>query len=258
VDYQVANLFLDVTQPADDLRSFAALKGWSVSGPSNGELYCRGLDAGLRWYLRTNPPSLGPTLTMVIEISTGLSFDIQPGPQVRPGASDYRVEEDSDGRRKLVDVRQLSEAAQNWIDNLEPRYLSELALEKDEHIGVHPETVAITFRANGLEHALDRAKTLRAFAGLLPRRKGHTLPKELRPLTSTIRSWAISDDAKREARLSAASKPQLEILVSAWREHLDLVNATIDQRPDTSLSARLMAFCQAAQEAELLLRTRID
>jgi hypothetical protein len=239
-------------QPSDDLKSFAALKGWPVTAGS-GQLFCRGREAGVRWHVWTNPPALAPSLTMVAEIKSGLSFEIVHGPQIRPGTFDFEIAEDPDGRRHFVKVSKLSPEVQSWIDNLEPAYLARLALGEQEELSVHPETVAIEFQANGLAHALERARTLLDFATLLPKRKAHTLPKELRPIAPLIRMWSISDDAKREARLAAASRPDLEGLVSAWRGHLDLLNATIEQRPTTDLSVRLMAFSQAAQEAELQL-----
>jgi len=242
-----------MTEPSDDLRAFAALKGWPVTERS-GRPFSQGRDAGLHWYLWTNSPALEPSLTMVVEASPGFSFEIHPGPVIRPGLLDSEIELDREGRKHLVKARHIAAAAQRWIDSLEPGTLSGLALEKGEEISVHRESVAITFQPNGLDHALHRAGTLINFAKLLPPKKAHSLPKELRPLRPLIRTYSISDDAKREARLAAASRQELEELVSDWRKHLTLINATIDERPDTSLSIRLMAFSQAAQEAELQLR----
>jgi hypothetical protein len=120
---------------------------------------------------------------------------------------------------------------------------------------VNPETVAITFQAKGLDHALYRARTLLEFVALLPKRQAHTLPEELRAIAPLIRAWSVTDDAKRGARLAAASRLQLEGLASAWREHLDVINATIEHRPESDLSIRLMAFSQAAMEAERQIRS---
>jgi hypothetical protein len=240
-------------EPSDDLRAFAGLKGWAVT-ESNGQLFSQGRDAGLHWYLWTNLPALEPSLTMVVEARPGFSFEIHPGPVIRPGILDSEIELDREGRKHLVKARHISAAAQSWIDSLEPGILDGLALEKGEQMSVHRESVAITFQPRGLDHALRRAGTLTTFAKLFPPKKAHTLPRELRPISPLIRTYSISDDAKREARLAAASRQQLEELVSDWRKHLTLINATIDERPDTSLSIRLMAFSQAAQEAEVQLR----
>jgi hypothetical protein len=205
------------------------------------------------WYAWTSAPILGDLLTMVVEVRSGFSFEILPGAKIRPSSIDHEVELDQDGTRRLVKATRLSSEAQNWLNSLEPGYVGSLPLEKGERISVNPEGVAITFRAQGLDHALGRAKTLLDFAALLPKQKSHTLPRKLRGVAPLIRAWAISDDAKREARLEAAARPDLEVLVSTWRSHVDLINATINQRPTSNLSARLMAFAEAAQEAELRL-----
>ena len=242
-----------MAEPSDDLRAFAALKGWAVT-ESNGQLYSRGRDAGVSWSMWTSSPVLEPSLTMVVDVSSGFSFEVHPGSEIRPGFFDTEAEVDEEGKRHLVKARRPSPASQSWIDSLDPGYLDGLALERWESISVNEESLAITFRPKGLDYALHRATTLTNFANLLPKKRAHTLPKELRPIAPLIRAYSISDDAKREARLAAASRPQLEELAAVWRTHSKLINATIDERPDTSLSARLMAFSEAAQEAERQLR----
>jgi hypothetical protein len=239
--------------PANDLAAFAALKGWPITTGGKGQLFCRGREAGLSWHVWTHPPILGPLLTMVVEAKSGLTFELVSGPKIRPGLLEHAVQEDSDGRKHLVEVREISPAVESWINSLETSSFTRLALTEHEQISVSPETVAITFQAKGLDHALYRARTLLEFVALLPKRKAHLLPKELRPIAPLVRAWSVTDDATREARLAAASRRQLEGLVSAWRRHRDLINATIAQRPTSDLSVRLMAFSQAAMEAELLL-----
>jgi hypothetical protein len=191
---------------------------------------------------------------MVVEAKSGLSFELVAGPKIRPGLTENAVEEDSEGQKHLVNVREVSPAVESWINGLEADAFIRLELQEHDQISVNPETVAITFQAKGLDHALYRARTLLEFVALLPKRKAHTLPKELRPIAPLIRAWSITDDAKREARLAAASRSELEGLTSAWREHLDLINATIEHRPTSDLSIRLMAFSQAAMEAEQQIR----
>jgi hypothetical protein len=241
-------------EPANDLVAFAALKGWRVTTGSDGQLFCRGREAGLRWHVWTHPPILGPLLTMVVEAKSGLTFELVSGPKIRPGLLEHAVEEDSEGRKHLVKVREISPAVESWINSIETNSFTRLALTEHEEISVNPETVAITFQAKGLDHALYRGRTLLEFVALLPTREPHTLPKELRPIAPLIRAWSVTDDAKREARLAAASRLQLEGLASAWRDHLDLINATIEHRPESDLSNRLMAFSQAAMEAERQIR----
>jgi hypothetical protein len=51
-----------------------------------------------------------------------------------------------------------------------------LALTEHRQISLNPETVAITFQAKGLDHALLRARTLLEFVALLPKRRA-TLPR---------------------------------------------------------------------------------
>jgi hypothetical protein len=240
-------------EPANDLAAYAALKGWPVTAGSNGQLFCRGREAGLSWHVWTHPPILGPLLTIVVEAKSGLKFELVSGPKIRPGLLDYAVEEDSEGRKRLAKVRDVSPAVESWINSLETNSFTRLALTEHDEISVNPETVAITFQAKGLDHALYRAGTLLEFVALLPKRNAHILPKELRPIAPLIRAWSVTDDAKREVRLAAASKLQLESLVSAWRKHLDVINATIEHRPESDLSIRLTAFSQAAMEAELIL-----
>lgn len=239
-----------MSQPSDDLKSFAALKGWSVTTGSDGQLYCHGREAGLGWYLWTHPPVLGPLLTMVVEARSGLSFEIVAGPKIRPGRLDYEVQEDPQGHKNLVTVRKISPAVETWIDSLEPNAFTRMALDEHEVVSVNPEAAAITFQARGLDYAIYRARTLLDLVALLPKRKAHNLSAKLRPIAPLIRAWSVSDDGRREKRLAAASRPQLEAIVSAWREHLDLINSTIEQRPTSNLSARLMAFSEAAMEAE--------
>ena len=242
-------------EAANDLAAYAALKGWTVITGSDGQLICRGREAGLSWHVWTHPPVLGPLLTMVVEAKSGLTFELVSGPKIRPGLLENAVEEDSEGCKHLTKVSEVSPAVESWINSLEPNSLTRLALAEHEQISVHPETVAITFQAKGLDHALNRARTLLEFVAFLPKRKTHTLPKELRPIAPLIRSWSVIDDANREARLEAASRPELEGLASAWRQHLDLINATIEHRPESDLSIRLMAFSQAAMEAEQQIRS---
>ena len=157
-----------MSQPSNDLKSFAALKGWPVTA-SNGQLFCRGREAGVRWHVWTNPPALAPSLTMVVEVKSGFRFEIVQGPQIRPGTFDFEIEEDPDGRRHFVNVRHISAAIQSWIDSLEPTHLAQLALGEEERIAVYPETVAIMFQAKGLNHSLDRARALLNFTSVLPR-----------------------------------------------------------------------------------------
>lgn len=254
-----AKVWLEMAEPADDLKAFAAHWGWPVTTrEDNGQLHCRGREAGFNWYAWTEPPALGRLLTIVIEARSGLSFELVSGPKIRPGLLDHTIEEDEQGQKHLVKVRAIAPAVEGWINSLEPDSFTRLALQEPEKISVHRETVAITFQAKGLDHALYRARTLLDLIALLPKRKAHTLPKELRPMAPLIRAWSVTDDAKREARLAAAPRSELDALVSAWREQLDVINSTIDERPETDLSARLMAFTQAAMEAEQEIRSRTN
>ena len=98
-----------------------------------------------------------------------------------------------------------------------------------------------------------RLRQLVAVADLLPLKVPHRLPTALRPLSAQIRTWAISDDHRREKRLSAASDPELEDLVQSWRPNAELINAEIDADPSSPTSVRLMAFAQAGMEAESIL-----
>lgn len=79
------------------------------------------------------------------------------------------------------------------------------------------------------------------------------LPPPLRPLSAQIRRWAISDDHRRQDRLSATSQSELEHLVQSWRANAELINAVIEADPSSSISVRLMAFAQAGMEAESIL-----
>ena len=201
----------------------------------------------------TNPPELEPSLTVVLEVKSGLSFEILAGPRIRPLQHEFEVRKDPDGLPNLVKVRQLSPTVERWIAELPPDALISLELKAGEVLSVHKESVAIQCRAEGLQHLADRTRMLIDFAKLLPKLKTHSLPRQLRPISDLIRSWSISDDRRREDRVTGASRPALEALVAAWRRHLDLINSTIAERPESALSGRLMAFSEAAMEAEQML-----
>lgn len=236
--------------PSEELKAFAAVKGWPVATTDDDRLYCKGREGGVRCFAWTSNPALGPLLTIVVEAKSGLRFDVLPGPTVQPGVLEFERVKGADGQTNIVRINDLPAGVRSWLQTLEPAALTRLGLMQDEKLAVYQVTIAITFPAKDLDHTMDRFATLVGFADLLPKRKPHVLPRQLRPISALIRSWSISDDAKREARLAAASTTELDELLVAWRQHVDVINSTIAARPESSLSTRLMAFSEAATEAE--------
>lgn len=187
------------------------------------------------------------------EHRSGLSFEVRADYAGRPLATDFDVETAADGSRRLVPVEAIAPAAERWLEEHSRDLPSLVPLERDEILTITPQTVALSSHAS-IEVDLDRRlQQLVTVAGLLPRKAPHQLPAELRPLAGLIRRWAISDDKRRDARLSEAGRADLEQLVQAWRDNVELINAVIDADPSSPTSIRLMAFAQAGLEAESAL-----
>src|SRR5215472_5681102 len=232
------------------LKSFAERKGWRINqGATN--VVARGKEGGRRIHFWTNAPSPRlPGFTLVAEHRSGLSFEVGADYRPRPLMTDFKVEIAPDGSRQLVKVRSIAPDGKRWFES-HARSLPHLVpLWQNEVLTVTPQTVALSFDAAGEMDLDKRLRQLVAVADLLPRKMPHRLPAALRPLSAQIRRWAISDDYRREERLSAISHSELEHLVQSWRANAELINAVIEADPSSSISVRLMAFAQAGMEAE--------
>ena len=234
------------------LRSFSERKGWRIF-TGDTRVIARGTEGGrhIHFWITEPTPRL-PDFTFVAEHRSGLTFELGSDYAARPSKIDFRVEIAADGSRRLADPAVRPEAM-SWLETHIGSLRSLVPLLDNEVLTVFPETVALNFNAD-TETELDRRlQQLLAVADLLPRKSPHRLPSALRPLSTLIRTWAISDDQHRESRLSAASHSDLEQLAQGWRANVDLINATIDTDPSSPTSVRLIAFAQAGMEAESIL-----
>lgn len=157
-----------MSEPSDELKAFAAVKGWPVTTRDDGRLSCTGREDGVRCFAWTADPVLGPLLTIVIDVKSGLRFDVLPGPTVQPGAFEFETAKDPGGQPHFVPVRDLAPSVRTWLQTLDPTALTRLALRQDEQLAVYRETIAITFPAKDLDYTMDRFSTLVWFAALLP------------------------------------------------------------------------------------------
>jgi hypothetical protein len=188
----------------------------------------------------------------VAEHRSGLTFKVGSDYTARPSETDYQVEIAADGSRRLA-VPTVRPEAMSWFETHARSLRSLVPLRDNEVLMVFPQTAALNFNANAEAELDRRLQQLLAVADLLPRKLPHRLPAALRPFSTLIRRWAISDDQRRQARLSTASRSDLEQLAQSWRANVELINATIDSDPSSPTSVRLMAFAQAGMEAETIL-----
>ncbi len=234
------------------LKSFSERKGWRIV-TGDTRVIARGTEGGRRIHFWiTEPTPRLPDFTFVAEHRSGLTLKVASDYTARPSEIDYQVEIAADGSRRLAEPIVRPEAM-SWLKTHARSLRSLVPLQDNEVLMVFPETVALNFNADAETELDHRLQQLLAVADLLPRKLPHRLPSALRPFSTLIRRWAISDDQRRQARLSAASRSDLEQLAQSWRANADLINATIDSDPSSPTSVRLMAFAQAGMEAESVL-----
>ena len=234
------------------LRSFAERKGWRIV-KGDTRVIARGAEGRRRihfWIV--DPPSRLADFTFVVEHRSGLSLKVGSDYTARPLETDYEVEIMADGSRRLAETR-VRPQAMRWFETHSQSLRSLVPLRDNEVLTVTTETVALNFNAKNESELDRRLDQIAAVVDLLPRKLTPRLPAALRPLSTLISRWATSDDKLRQARLSAASRTDLEQLAQSWRANVALINAAIDSDPSAPTSVRLMAFAQAGMEAESIL-----
>ena len=235
------------------LKSFAERKGWRINQRAT-KVVARGKEGSRLIHFWTNAQSTRlPGFTFVAEHRSGLSLEVGADYRPRPLMTDYKVEIAPDGSRQIVRGRSIAPDGMRWFETHARNLPPLVPLRQNEVLTVTPQTVALSFDAAGEMDLDKRLRQLVAVAGLLPRKVPHRLPSALRPLSAQIRRWAISDDHRRQERLSATSQSELGHLVQSWRANAELINAVIEADPSSSISVRLMAFAQAGIEAESIL-----
>lgn len=165
-----------------------------------------------------------------------------------------------------VPERSLGEV-EDWLSDAEVRAcLNSLALKKGEYLTQVLNMTWACFVPRGLDADWARLELLVRLIGLLPEGKpkrqpkidASTLPELLRPLVSLIREWALSDDAKREAKIQNASMNKLASLHTSVQPLLADIDTFIDSSGDRLPDEAMLLgdLAQAGIEAGLEIERR--